>query len=110
MQETWKRSSHVDSYKEFRNGFNPCTSLTTSDSLLLHTLTLQPIDPTNDNAICTCSITLGHKNKDKMLIENTCIDEMNEREDSEHALKIYSKTHGACIFIFLQCAFTSMDR
>ena len=33
---------------------------------------------------------------------------MNKREDHEHALKIYSKTHGAHIFIVLKCAFVSV--
>ena len=51
---------HVLIYKEFRDGITPCTSLTTSDGLLLHNFTLKRINSTNGNAICTCPITLGH--------------------------------------------------
>ena len=91
--------------KEFRDGFTPCASLTTSDGVLVQTFTLQYIDSINDNDVCTCSVTLVHGNKDNMLTEHTCIDEMNERKDPEPALKIYSKKHGACILIVLQYTF-----
>ena len=70
---------------------------------------MQPIDSINNNAICKFSVTLGHANKDNIVAEYTCVDEMSKREYPEHALKIHSKTHGACFFIVLQCAFVSVD-
>ena len=57
---------HTLVHKEFRDGFTPCASLTTSDGILLHTFTLHPIDSTNNNAIHACPVTLKTK------IKTTC--------------------------------------
>ena len=96
--------------EEFRDGFTSSASLTTSDGILLHTFTLQLIQSINYNATLTHPVTLVHKNKDNIVIEHAYVDEMNEREDPGHALKIYFKMRGACIFIVLQSAFISIDQ
>ena len=73
-------------YKEFRDGFTPYESLTTSDGILLRIFKLQHVDSINDNDIYTCPVTLGHKNKHNITTEYAYVDEMNKIEDPDHAL------------------------
>ena len=94
---------HVLVHEEFRDGFSPCASLTTRDGVLLHTFKLQPLDSTNDNGVCACPVTLGNESEDNTAKEHTCVDDMNEREDPEHALNVCSKTHGLHFHSFAVC-------
>ena len=57
--------------------FLPYTSLISKDSLALHAITLQSKNLTINNGICTYPITLGYKNKDNTLVENTCNKEIS---------------------------------
>ena len=72
---------------EFRDGFLPHNSLTTSEGLLLHAFALQPRDSTHDSSTCTYPVALGHKSKDSMITETTHINDINNREDPSMPFK-----------------------
>ena len=78
-------------YREFRDAFLPCKSLTANEGLLLHTLTLQSRDSTYDSAMRTCPVALGHKSKDSMVAEMAYINDINNKEDPTRPFKVYSK-------------------
>ena len=85
---------HILVYSEFRDSFLPHANLASKDSLILCTFTPKLIDSTIDSGIHAYPITLGHKNKDNILMETTYIKEINKLEDLNVGLKVYSKKHG----------------
>lgn len=67
------------------------------------------MDSTFDNAICTYPIALGHKSKDNMITERSCINDINNREDPMFPFKVYSEKEKACIWVVLMFQFINMD-
>ena len=54
---------HMSSYKEFRDGFFPYSTMNYNEAILLHTLSLQQNDSRIDSSLCTCPAGLGQKGK-----------------------------------------------
>ena len=82
---------------EFRDGFNPCSSTTLNKGLFFHSLTLQSRDSTHDSFKCAYPVVLRHKTKGNMINVNTCVKDLNTRENSLNPFKVYSKKEGSCI-------------
>ena len=71
---------------------------------------MQSRDSTCDSFKCTYPVAFGHKSKENMINENTCIEEFNFRENPSNPFKAYSKADGGHIWVILCLLFISMDQ
>ena len=85
------KDMHVVPFKELKDGFGPYHNLTTNNSLIPHTFTLQSNDSACNNSRRTHPSALGHETKDSIIVERTYIDELNNLEDPLQPFKAHSK-------------------
>ena len=62
---------------EFRDEFNPYNGNNINKSILLHILTIIPINSTVDSSEFTYLIAISHKHKDNIINKTTYIESLN---------------------------------
>ena len=76
--------------KEFRDEFNTYSTNNTNDSILLHTMSIVPVDSTVDTPEHTYPVACGHKDKNNMIHEKHYIETLNELMKPNNKKKFYS--------------------
>ena len=76
--------------KEFRDEFNPYSTNNTNNSILLHTMSIVPVDSTIDTPEYTYPVGCGHKDKNNMIHEKFYVETLNELMKPNNKKKFYS--------------------
>ena len=87
---------------EFRDGFLPWKSLAANEGLLLHATTIQSRDLSYDFSLCAYPLVVGNNSKDSMIVETTCTNDINNREDLTKPFKVCSKPHKSFMCVVLR--------
>ena len=77
---------------EFCDEFNSYNSNNINNSILLHTLTIIPINSTIHSSKFTYLIAISHKHKDNMINETIYIESLNRLSDPNNNELFYSKS------------------
>ena len=93
---------------EFCDGFALHKSLIANEGLLLHATTVQSRDSTCNSSIHTYPVALGNKSKDSIIIEITCADYINNRENPTMTFKVRSKQHKSFVYAVLSILYMAL--
>ena len=95
---------------EFCDGFALHKSLIANEGLLLHATTIQSRDLSYDFSLCAYPLVVGNNSKDSMIVETTCTNDINNREDLTKPFEAHSKLHKTFTCVVLCMQFMSMDQ